>query len=156
MIVAEWEKTITELVLTYMPQEIFANTWRRHPELLDQKVSEYGLKVFSGVLALCDQQVVTQLSWRFLGAVKTLIFAFGCLCWAKTLFTFRVNCGIKIISPQNKQCWCILLKPLLLYNICPLPVILPEQKRLLFHWLSSFTANFILLDSLFYICICVK
>lgn len=57
-------------LLTYMPHEIFNNTFRRHPEL-----NTVELKV--------------------LGAVKKLIFALSFLCWANKLLTFCVNCGLK-------------------------------------------------------------
>lgn len=90
------------------------------------------------------------------GSCEKLIFAFGCLCWANTLLTFLCKLWLKIISSSNKLCWCIFAQPTpTLQHLHP-SCHSPRTKRLLLHLLSSFTANFIQLDSLFYICICVK
>lgn len=69
------------------------------------------------------------------GSCTNLIFAFGYLCWANTLFTSCVNRGLKIISSSNKLCCCVLLNPLLplsffflSLNVGILPVMFWEQN----------------------------
>lgn len=150
----EEKETIRVLVFTYMPWE--TNTWRRQLKLLDLTVSACDEKVcFQHPCPVWSTNCHT-VERKVPGAVKKRkIFAFGCLFWANTLLTFLCTLWLKTISSSNKLCWCIFAQPTPTLHLHP-SCHSARTKHLLLHLLSSFTANLIQLDSLFYICICVK